>query len=463
MEAVTMRTLYVRIFITTIGIMIASALIAFIVSNVYYHYYLKPENDKKITNIAKNSVTIYEANDYQFADEYFSALTDFGYQFYIVDKEGNSKLYGEPFRTFELPKKKIESVLNGELYHGVAEYPWKLFVTGFFNNELKNTVGVPIEINGETQALFVRPNATHQFGEMRFFLAVLLVLSLLFSFLLVFVSTSFIVRPIKKLTGATKRIAAGNYHLKLKVNRSDEIGRLARDFTKMSNSLAQTEEKRQEFVSNVSHEIQSPLTSIQGFSQALREEDLPNEIRDRYLSIIESESKRLSALSNQLLMLSTLDRGEEEIEKTSVDIARQLKEAISITEWQWRKKDIVIEMNFEEAHMTGDAKLLQQVWMNLITNAIRYSNEGDKITVRLVNEKDNIKVYVKDTGIGIAEDQIPHLFDRFYKVDKARTRTENSTGLGLSIVKKIIELHYGTIMVDSEFGKGSTFQVVLPK
>ena len=448
---------------TTIGIMIASTVIAFISTNVYYHHYLKPENDKKITDIAKNSVAIYEANDDRSTEEYFSSLSDLGYQFYIIDKEGNSKMYGEPYRIYNLPEREMELVLNGEVYHGIAEYPWHLFIIGFFSNELKNSVGVPIEINGETNALFIRPDTNHQFGEMRLFLAVMLVLSILFSFLLVLVSTRFIVRPIKKLTGATKKIAAGNYHLKLKMKRRDEIGRLARDFTKMSDSLAQTEEKRQEFVSNVSHEIQSPLTSIQGFSQALREEDLPNEMKDRYLSIIESESKRLSALSKQLLTLSTLDRGKEDIEKTSVHIDHQLKEAISITEWQWRKKDIIIEMDMEESHIVGDAGLLQQVWMNLITNAIRYSNEGGKITVRVVNEKKNIRVFVEDTGIGIAKDEIPHLFDRFYKVDKARTRTENSTGLGLAIVKKIIELHHGTIMVESKLGEGSTFQVILPK
>ncbi|MBU5466857.1 HAMP domain-containing histidine kinase [Virgibacillus sp. MSJ-26] len=458
-----MRTLYVRIFITTIGIMIASALLAFIVTNIYYHFSLKPENDKKITNIAENSVAIYEENDDRSADDYFSTLTDLGYQFYIVDQEGNTKMYGVPFRTYELPSEEIERVLNGEIYHGIANYPWKLFVTGFFNNKLSNTVGVPFEMNGKTHALFVRPDTNHQFGEMRIFIVVLLVLALLFSFLLVLVSTTFIVRPIKKLTDATKKIAAGNYHLKLNVNRQDEIGRLAYDFTKMSSSLALTEEKRQEFVSNVSHEIQSPLTSIQGFSQALREEELSDEMRVRYLSIIESETKRLSALSKQLLTLSTLEREGEEIEQTFVNISKQLKEVISVTEWQWREKDIVIEMDIEEGYVTGDAGLLQQVWMNLITNAIRYSDEGGKITVQLKNKKENVNVYVKDTGIGIAKDQIPHLFDRFFKVDKARIRTENSTGLGLAIVKKIIELHQGTIMIESKPGEGSVFQVILPK
>src|SRR5699024_1761985 len=121
-------------------------------------------------------------------------------------------------------------------------------------------------------------------------------------FSLVLVSTRYIVHPVRKLREATKKIAGGNYHIKLASNRQDEIGRLAADFTKMSTSLKQNEEKRQEFVSNVSHEIQSPLTSIQGFSQAMQDQQLTKEEKDHYLSIIEKESRRLSALSDQLLM-----------------------------------------------------------------------------------------------------------------------------------------------------------------
>lgn len=165
---------------------------------------------------------------------------------------------------------KINAVLDGHTYHGIANYPWKLFITGFFSNELKNTVGVPIEVSGKHQALFVRANTQQQFGEMRVFLAVLLVLVLLISFLLVLLSTRYIVKPVHVLTEATKKIAGGNYHLKLPVKRHDKIGDLAKHFSRMSNSLEEVEEKRQEFVSNVSHEIQSPLTSIQGFSKTLR-------------------------------------------------------------------------------------------------------------------------------------------------------------------------------------------------
>lgn len=256
-----MRTLYVRIIVTTMAIMIASAIIAFAATNIYYQHYLKPENDQKVTHIAKNIVAIYEENNQEIVP-YLTAMTDLGYKFYLVDENGTAQTFGDPFESEEIDQTHIEAVLNDDVYHGIANYPWRPFITGFFDNELRNTIGVPMEIDGVNYALFMRPDAMQQFGEMRIFLAVMLVLTLLFSFLFVLISSRIIVKPIKKLTEATKKIATGNYHMKLDVNRRDEIGRLANDFTKMSDNLEQTEEKRQEFVSNVSHEIQSPLTSI---------------------------------------------------------------------------------------------------------------------------------------------------------------------------------------------------------
>lgn len=446
----------------TMGIMLISAFIAFVVTNVYYHYSLKPKNDEKITVIAEKTAEMIKNKEKEDIAGYLSSLTDLGYQFYLVDQQGNKELYGDAFRLENLKQTDIDSVLNGEIYHGIANYPWKPFVTGFFDNELTNTVGVPLEIGEETEALFVRPNALLQFGEMRFFLAALIVLVMFLSFLLILISTIFIVRPIKKLTEATKKIAAGNHHLKLNVHRRDEIGRLANNFMIMSNHLERTEEVRQEFVSNVSHEIQSPLTSIQGFSQALREEELPEEMRQSYLEIIEKESRRMSELSKQLLTLSFLDSGLIQEEYVSFDLEKQLKEVVLSTEWQWHKKKLAIELELFPYEINGNPRLLQQVWMNLLTNAIRYTNEGGRVHIRMTKERHGVIVTVKDTGIGINSEDIPRLFDRFYKVDKARTRTENSTGLGLSIVEKIIHLHKGNIMVTSEQGQGSQFEVFLP-
>lgn len=458
-----MRTLYVRIIVITMVIMIASAILAFIVSNVYYQTILKPKNDEKVTHIAKNTVDIFEESHKQPMDSYLTGMADLGYQYYLVSPDGAETSFGNDFRVGNLSSETAQDVIDGEVYHGIRDFPWKPFVTGFFENDLTNTVGVPIENDGKTYALFVRQNTGGQFGEMRIFLAVMILLMLVISFLLVLTSTRFIVKPIKRLTAATRKIADGNYHVKLRTNRRDEFGRLATDFQKMSSSLALTEEKRQEFVSNVSHEIQSPLTSIQGFSKALQEEDMSKDERDHYLSIIEKESTRLSKLSKQLLTLSFLDTETDNEEAVTYDVAEQLKEVVMTSEWQWRDKDLAMELDLAQTYITADPKLMQQVWMNLVTNAIHYTEQGGTIRLRTKKQAGYVNVFVEDTGVGIDEADSASLFERFYKVDKARTRTDQSTGLGLSIVKRIVEMHDGTITVDSMPGKGSAFCVSLPK
>ncbi len=460
-----MRTLYVRIIMTTMLIMIASSILGFVVTNIYYHNFLKPQNDKKITEIAYQISDMYEHNTNQPISDYLQSISQIGYKLHMIDANGHAQSYGKPFSDEGVDAGVVSSIIEGETFHGIEAYPWSPFVTGFFDHTLANTIGVPIEIDGEKRALFVRPYMMQQFGELRVFLAILLTLLLFFSFVIVLVSTRYLVKPIKNLTDATHKIAAGNYHIKLNLNRKDEIGRLARDFSQMSTSLERTEEKREEFVASVSHEIQSPLTSIQGFSQALREEDIPVEEQQRYLSIIEKESRRLSVLSSQLLTLSFLDSETDLEQFVPLNIEKQLKEVMSTIEWQLQEKNLSVTLEKEELDIKvlGDPKLLYQVWMNLLTNAVKYTPENGEIKVEIINLRDEVEVYVSDTGIGISEEDMAHLFERFYRADKARTRTDHSTGLGLSIAQKIIELHEGSITARSTLGEGSTFIVTLKK
>src|SRR5699024_4143178 len=144
------------IFAITIAIMFASSLIAFVATNVYYHVHLKPINDQKVTHIIQNTVSIYEQSAHQDIDEYLSTLTDLGYQFYLVDQKGNERFFCISFLNVTLDQSHTDRVLDGVVYHWIANYPWRLFITGFFSNDLKNTVGVPIEVDGETHDLFTR-------------------------------------------------------------------------------------------------------------------------------------------------------------------------------------------------------------------------------------------------------------------------------------------------------------------
>lgn len=458
-----MGTLYVRIISMTMIIIIVSTIAAFLMTNSYYHSHLKPANDEKLTHIAEQIGEILEENHKEFIPEFLTRISALGYKLHVVDKQMNRTSYGEPFRSEAIDEEHILSVLAGNEYHGIRDYPWKPFIIGFFSNELVNSVGIPLDVDGERYALFVRADTEIMFWEMRAFQVILLIVMLALAFLFIIISSRFIVQPLISLREATKKIAAGNYHIKLNVSRTDEIGRLAADFTKMSKSLQRTEEKRQEFVSNVSHEIQSPLTSIQGFSQALREENLTEEERNRYLEIIEKEARRLSSLSKQLLTLSMLDREEVLQEMRTFNVDKQLQDVVMTTEWQWREKSLTVDLVSTPVELVGERKLLHQVWMNLMTNAIRYTPEGGKITIELKEDKSNVVITFTDTGIGIKEEHLSRIFDRFFIADEARTRTKSSTGLGLSIVKKIIELHEGTIMVRSKVGEGTTFTVTIPK
>ncbi|GIP57340.1 HAMP domain-containing sensor histidine kinase [Paenibacillus sp. FSL W8-0186] len=458
-----MKSLYLRIVITTIFVMILSFLIAFIGSNLYYQHLLKPFNDQKITAMAKSISTFYEQNPELDPASYFSHVGELGYQMYLVQSQEHGSYFGDPFRETKLDDAVVQSVLRGEEYHGVSKFTTGPFVTGFFDNVLINTVGVPLHAGGEVYALFVRPNVGVLFGELRIFFAVLVVLSILLSILFVIVSTRYIVNPIVKLTEATKTLAQGKYNIQLEVKRRDEIGKLAGTFMQMAKSLEQLDQMRQEFVSNVSHEIQSPLASIQGFSHTLQSADLPEEQRRRYLAIIENESRRMSQLGKQLLMLASLDKEETILDKQMFDVSAQIRQVLFMLEWSWREKDLAVELDLPSAFIAGDDKLLHQVWINLITNSIKYTEPGGTIAIRLRQTEAECYVDIEDTGIGIAESDLPYVFNRFYRVDRARNRKEGSSGLGLAITQKIVELHQGRIVAASELGKGTTFHVTLPR
>lgn len=412
--------------------------------------------------MAKDIQSYYQNHSSIDINQYLSHISQLGYQMYLVASDGNGTFYGGDFRKKELDQIIIQDVVSGKTYHGINQFPSKLFVTGFFDNVLKNTIGVPLIVDGAPHALFIRPNLEVQFGEMRIFFAILLAVTILLSVIFVVISTRYIVKPISKLTEATKKIAKGNYNIQLQVHRRDEIGQLASHFSSMTKSLEQLEAMRQEFVSNVSHEIQSPLASIQGFSQTLQLENITEEKRKHYLSIIEDESRRLSQLSKQLLTLASLDKEEGIVEKDRFDLSQQIKQVLFMTEWSWREKDIAIDMELPSVFIHADQKLLQQAWTNLITNSIKFSETGGTISINIRSDNEKCYIEISDTGIGISKEDLPHIFQRFYKADKSRIRKEGSSGLGLPITKKIIELHDGKIHVESMLGRGTTFFIELP-
>ena len=263
---------------------------------------------------------------------------------------------------------------------------------------------------------------------------------------------------------ALDKIARGDFSVRLEDEMRDHqmVGELARSVNKMALELDQMENMRQEFVSNVSHEIQSPLTSIRGFAQALENDQLGADERHHYLSIIENESTRLSRLADDLLKLASLDSEHVKFEPKPYRLDKQIRSLILTCEPQWASKEINIDVSLKEVLVTADEDLLSQVWLNLIHNGIKFTPQGGAVKVSLVSHADRIEFSISDTGIGISAGDQAHIFERFYKADRSRTRSNGGSGLGLSIAKKIIEMHHGTIAVKSESGMGTTFTVLLP-
>ncbi|WP_142337331.1 envelope stress sensor histidine kinase HitS [Bacillus sp. AFS059628] len=266
-----------------------------------------------------------------------------------------------------------------------------------------------------------------------------------------------IIEPIQK-------IAKGDFSVKIRNEEKydGEIGVLVKSINDMTDELNAMEKMRQEFVSNVSHEIQSPLTSIKGFARALQDDNLSEEKRNHYLTIIETETTRLSKLSQNLLKLTLLESEEYIPERVTYRLDQQLKQVVLNSEPLWAEKEIELDLDLEKVHITADQESMSQVWINLIHNSIKFTPSGGTITIQLKEHETVVEVRIRDSGIGISEEQKQHIFERFYKADSSRNRAYGGSGLGLAIVKKVLDLHHGEIKVESEEGKGTEFIVRMP-
>lgn len=280
------------------------------------------------------------------------------------------------------------------------------------------------------------------------------------SAVLVRINLKNIFRPIEQINEATKKVALGEYDIELETKREDEIGELTNNFNKMTRGLKSTENLQKEFINNVSHEIKTPVSSIEGFAKFLKDKNLTDEEREEYANIIIEEAKRLENLTGKILKLSKLNNQEIITNKQEIEVAEQIRKAISLLEPKWSKKDIKINVSLEEKIFLGDEDLIFQVWVNIIDNAIKFSNEGESIDIKVYEKDSNINVEIKDHGIGMKEEKLEKVYDRFYQID--RSHSKEGSGLGLAIVKRIVELSEGKIEIKSKENKGTTVIVKLP-
>lgn len=281
---------------------------------------------------------------------------------------------------------------------------------------------------------------------------------------LVIVVFKHVIGPIRKMSDATKKVAKGDFNVQIenKKIRKDEIGTLTENFNMMVRELESNEYLSKEFMNNVSHEFKTPIASIQGFANLLKDKDLSEKDKEEYIDIIIEESGRLANLSNNIQQLSKLENKKGLIQKQKVAIDEQIRKCIIILNNKLEEKNIEIGMDEDkDVFLNVNEDMMHQVWINLINNAIKYTDDNGRIDIIIDEFKDRVVVEVKDTGRGIKEENVDKIFEKFYQEDSSHNSEGN--GLGLAIVKKIVELHKGTIEVKSKMGEGSSFIITIPK
>lgn len=292
-------------------------------------------------------------------------------------------------------------------------------------------------------------------------IGIIIVNTVLISYAIIKISSKTYAEPLKKSIEATKKVAAGDFSVRLETKREDETKDLVDNFNRMIKQLEETEIFQKDFIDNVSHEIKTPINSIQGFAKLLDDNDLSESDRKEYVDIILEETSRLLNLSNNILKLASLQHQDKIINVSEINLSSQIKKVVLLLEPKWKKKNINFAIDLNDVYFYGDEDLLFQLWTNLIDNAIKFSNENGNIVVSINTNSDNkIEIKIKDNGIGMDKDELEMIYRRFYQIDKSHSG--EGSGLGLSIVKRIVELSNGEIKVDSEKGKGTTFTVTLP-
>lgn len=339
---------------------------------------------------------------------------------------------------------------------------------GTVNGKKSYIVGYPIysgnQIIGSVFATTETDVDALTFAVLRMFLfSALLCLTL--GFIFIWHLTRSFVLPLREMSAAAKQFALGDFSYRVKITSKDELAELGKAFNDMADSLDALESSRRSFVSNVSHELRTPMTSIGGFIDGILDGTIPKDKADYYLNIVSGEIKRLTRLVITMLNMSKIESGSFEMKPQGYDITDQIIHILLTFEQKIEEKHIEI-LGLEDlppTQITADMDMIYQVIYNICDNAVKFTNEGGCIKVTLTDLNDKIQISIKNSGIGIKADELSKVFQRFYKVDKSRGLDAKGAGLGLYIVKMMVEMHSGSILAKSDDEESAEFVFTLPK
>lgn len=461
------RSVVPKLLLSVMAIVgIIFAIIAFILSATVRQYYDKTRTEKinEVSALVEQSVNSY-VNSNGADLEQLNAILQFSQQFLnsdiiITDSQGIVFAVSNPNED-NLKEKKITNLngqdilTNNELKYNNGNYnvySKKIYYKNYFNGVM--IVETPKnEMNGMLDKIYL----------MIWFFVILTLIIL--SIVVYAACEKFIIAPIEAVNKVSRKIADGMVGERVKINSNDELGELAKTFNTMADSIEQVELNRREFISNVSHELRSPMTSIKGFIAGILDGIIPPEKEHFYLGKVSEEIERLTRLISDLLDISAMQAGKLTFNFTKVDINEILKTSAINLEPKIRDKNLHVSVVLEEDYMNvkGDKDKLIQVVTNLLDNAIKYSPENGNIEIKTQSKGENAIVTIYNDSKQLSDDQLRQVWERFYKLDKSRTN-KYSTGLGLAIVKNIVANHEQEVWVEnSDDGKGVLFAFTLTK
>ncbi len=362
----------------------------------------------------------------------------------------------------------IDSIVPSVVTDGIKESYFEIGTLDGLFSEVCYNAAAPMLINGHRLGyVFVSAPVTSAVQVLRsnFQVYLMSALGALFlSFAAVYLFTYRFVRPLRQMAAATRRFAQGDFSARLMVRGKDEVAELAHSLNHMAVSLSSVEMMRRSFVANVSHELKTPMTTIAGFIDGMLDGTIPPDKHKHYMKIVSDEVKRLSRIVRSMLDLSRIDSGEMKLTRVRMDLTEVVCSVLVASEQRIENKHLHITgmEDCEKMEIDGDFDLMNQVLYNLLDNAIKFTNEDGEIDIRLFKTPGRVQCVIRNTGEGIPAQEMPQIFERFYKSDRSRSLDKNGTGLGLYIVKTVIGFHGGEITVRSVQGEFTEFAFWVP-
>ena len=387
---------------------------------------------------------------------------------YLTDAGGVTQLCSETVpcvhTTYQLPERVMKLLSKGGRYFEMGK------MEGLYK-EARYTIGLPVDLENGSRIGYIFISTSAE--ELKIFITQMLkifllssVAVLLLAFVVTYYATARMVRPLRQMAQAARKFGQGDFSSRVEVearDADDEIGQLAMAFNNMAQSLSALESMRRSFIANVSHELKTPMTSIAGFVDGILDGTIPREEQSRYLQIVSDEVKRLSRLVRSMLNLSRIEAGELKINSTQFNIVEIICQTVFSFERSIEGKKLEVEgLDVDKVMVEADPDLIHQVVYNLIENAVKFVNEGGTLSFSFHVDGGMSYVGIRNTGEGLSREEIPRVFDRFYKTDRSRGMDKNGVGLGLYIVRSIVTLHGGDIIVRSVKGEYTEFVFSVP-